>query len=42
MILPGGKSTWQAGYSVADPTKLIVQFSPAPFTYDDAIFTNTQ
>jgi hypothetical protein len=42
VILPGGKSSWTQGFSVADATKLIVQFSPAPFTYDDAIFTNTQ
>lgn len=42
VILPGGKSTWTEGFSVADATKLIVQFSPAPFKYDDAIFTNTQ
>lgn len=42
VILPGGHSTWTAGYSVADAANLIVQFSPGPLAYDDAIFTNTQ
>jgi hypothetical protein len=41
-VLPGGSITWKSGFSVADPTKLIVQVSPAPFLYDDAIFTNTK
>lgn len=38
-VLPGQTITWMLAFSVADPSKLTVDFSPG-FDWDSAIFTN--
>lgn len=39
-ILPGGTATWLQGFSVADPSDLVLQISPS-FDYDDVIFSTS-
>lgn len=39
-ILPGREATWKVGFSVSDPTDLVMEISPGAFGYDSAYFTN--
>lgn len=39
-ILPGQTLEWFVGFGVADVNDITVEIAPAPFDYDNAIFTN--
>lgn len=39
-VLPGQTISWNAAYSIADPTNVTFEVSPSSYNYENGIFTN--